>query len=48
MRIDDVVCTFCGCLCDDISVVVENNNIISVDNGCTVCNAKLLGKNRLK
>ena len=48
MRIDDVVCTFCGCLCDDISVVVENNSIISVDNGCTVCNAKLLGKNRLK
>ncbi len=48
MRIDDVVCTFCGCLCDDISVVVENNNIISLDNGCTVCNAKLLGKNRLK
>lgn len=48
MKIDDVVCTFCGCLCDDISVVVENNQILSVDNGCTVCNAKLLGKNRLK
>jgi len=48
MRIDDVICMCCGCLCDDISVVVENNNIISVDNGCTVCNTKLLSKNRLK
>jgi formylmethanofuran dehydrogenase subunit B len=48
MIIDDVVCTFCGCLCDDLRLKVENNRIVSVDNGCTIGNAKFLGKNRLK
>ncbi|NYT06598.1 MAG: formylmethanofuran dehydrogenase subunit B, partial [Methanomicrobiales archaeon] len=47
MKIDDVVCPFCGCLCDDLSVRVENGRIIAVDNGCTLGNAKFLGKERL-
>ncbi|KQC03387.1 MAG: formylmethanofuran dehydrogenase subunit B [Methanoculleus sp. SDB] len=47
MKIDDVVCPFCGCLCDDLTVTVENNRIIAVDNGCTLGNAKFMGKDRL-
>ncbi|MDI6726254.1 MAG: formylmethanofuran dehydrogenase subunit B [Smithellaceae bacterium] len=31
---EDVTCTFCGCLCDDISVEVEDNRIISVRRAC--------------
>ncbi len=32
--IEDVVCPFCGCLCDDIIVHVENNEIKEVENAC--------------
>ena len=48
MKVDDVICPFCGCLCDDISLTIENGMIVAVDNGCTIGNAKFLGKNRLK
>lgn len=48
MKIDDVVCPFCGCLCDDLQIKVENNRIVAVDNGCTLGNAKFLSKDRLK
>jgi formylmethanofuran dehydrogenase subunit B len=47
MKINDVVCPFCGCLCDDLEVTVEDNRIIAVDNGCTLANAKFMGKERL-
>ncbi len=47
MKVPDVVCPFCGCLCDDLQVTIENGKIIAVDNGCSIGNAKLLGKNRL-
>ncbi len=32
--IEDVVCPFCGCLCDDIVVRVENDEIREVENAC--------------
>lgn len=28
--IKDVVCSLCGCLCDDITVTVEDNKIMGV------------------
>jgi formylmethanofuran dehydrogenase subunit B len=34
MRIENVVCSFCGCLCDDIVVEVEDNSIIAVKKAC--------------
>ena len=43
----NVICPFCGCLCDDLSVTIDNNRIISVDNGCALANAKFLETNRL-
>ncbi len=32
--IEDVVCPFCGCLCDDIIVQIENGEIKEVENAC--------------
>jgi formylmethanofuran dehydrogenase subunit B len=37
----DVVCTFCGCLCDDLEVDVEANAIVGVKKAC------IIGKNKL-
>ncbi len=34
MKIENVVCPFCGCLCDDIVVEVENNRITAVKKAC--------------
>jgi len=31
LKVEDVVCPFCGCLCDDIVVYVENNEIKEVE-----------------
>ncbi len=36
MKIENVVCPVCGCLCDDIEVVVENNEIVKVAKGCAI------------
>ncbi len=40
--IKSVVCPICGCLCDDIEVTVENNEIVKMKNGCSVCEAKMV------
>ena len=34
MKIENVVCPFCGCLCDDIVVEVEDSRITAVKNAC--------------
>lgn len=39
----DVVCTFCGCLCDDIEIHVEDNKIVKAVNSCAISRAKFLG-----
>ncbi len=46
--VKNVICPFCGCLCDDLSVTIEDNRIIGIDNGCTLANSKFLGTTRLK
>ncbi len=38
----DVVCPFCGCLCDDLEVTVEENRIVKVRNGCAISTSKFL------
>ncbi len=38
----NVVCPFCGCLCDDIEVVVEGGRVISTKNACAVSRSKFL------
>ena len=39
--VEDAVCSFCGCLCDDLTVKVENGVIARVEKACSIGRAKL-------
>ena len=41
--IKDVVCTLCGCLCDDLEATVEDNRITKVGKACKLGRAKTMG-----
>src|SRR4030065_1528446 len=41
--ISNVSCPVCGCLCDDIELVVEKNVIPEVRNACGMGESKFLG-----
>ncbi len=34
--VKDAVCTFCGCVCDDMELTVENNRITKAKNACVL------------
>jgi len=38
----NVVCTFCGCLCDDIEVEVHDNQITKVKKACAIGRNKIV------
>ena len=40
---EDIVCTFCGCLCDDLIIEVSGNQIKSNKNGCPISKEKYVG-----
>ncbi|NJD75657.1 MAG: formylmethanofuran dehydrogenase subunit B [Candidatus Methanoperedens sp.] len=46
--ITDALCPFCGCMCDDITVVTENNKIIEAKHACKIGAAKIMGHHRIK
>ncbi|HEY9246180.1 MAG TPA: formylmethanofuran dehydrogenase subunit B, partial [Candidatus Methanoperedens sp.] len=46
--ITDALCPFCGCMCDDITVVVDNNKIVEAKHACKVGAAKIMGHHRIK
>ncbi len=46
--INDALCPFCGCLCDDIIVKVEDNKITDVKNACKIGASKIRGHDRIK
>ena len=49
VEVTDVVCSLCGCVCDDIVLEVENNEVVKVKRGaCSVGKSKLLGHERIK
>ncbi len=48
MIVKDAVCPFCGCLCDDIEVEVEEGRVIAVTNACELGTKKFMGEERLK
>ena len=41
-KLENVVCPFCGCLCDDIILTIEKNRIVMNENGCAISKAKFL------
>ncbi|WOF15302.1 formylmethanofuran dehydrogenase subunit B [Methanoplanus sp. FWC-SCC4] len=48
MKKTNVICPFCGCLCDDLTVNIEDNKITGVDNGCALASSKFLNTERLE
>ncbi|MCA9230975.1 MAG: formylmethanofuran dehydrogenase subunit B [Planctomycetales bacterium] len=40
--VEDAVCTFCGCVCDDIDLTVENNHITQAQRACVLGKAWFL------
>jgi len=40
--VKNVVCPFCGCLCDDIEVMVEDGHIVGTKNACRIGHAKFM------
>jgi formylmethanofuran dehydrogenase subunit B len=50
MQHSDIVCPFCGCLCDDIEVTIDDNRIEGVKNACMISRSKFLNhhQNRVK
>jgi formylmethanofuran dehydrogenase subunit B len=50
MIYEDVVCPFCGCLCDDLIITVENGEITNTKNACAISKSKFVShhQNTLK
>ena len=44
----DVVCPFCGCLCDDLEITVEENKILSTKGACVISRAKFINHSENK
>ncbi|MFX1298281.1 MAG: formylmethanofuran dehydrogenase subunit B [Promethearchaeota archaeon] len=44
-KITDVVCPFCGSLCDDLEIDIENNKVVTVYNACTIGTKKFFSAN---
>ncbi len=44
-QVTDVLCPFCGCLCDDIEILVSENKIEKVKHACRIGTAKFLRAN---
>jgi len=48
VMIKDAVCSFCGCLCDDINVEVENGKVSRVRHACRLGSSKIMGHERIE
>jgi formylmethanofuran dehydrogenase subunit B len=46
MVIEHAVCAFCGCVCDDIAVTIEDGRITQAKNACVLGKAWFLGHGR--
>jgi len=44
--IKNVVCSFCGCLCDDLEVEVSGNRILKVKKACALGMSKIIHSNK--
>ncbi len=48
MIVSDAICSFCGCLCDDIEVEVEEGRLKRVKHACRLGASKIMGHDRIK
>ncbi len=44
--IDDVACTACGCLCDDLTLTVADERIVRAERACSLAEPWLLSQNK--
>jgi formylmethanofuran dehydrogenase subunit B len=47
MIVEDAICSFCGCLCDDINVEVEEGKILRARHACRLGSSKIMGHGRI-
>ncbi len=47
MIVRDVICPFCGCLCDDLEIETEGGKIVKVQNGCALAESTFINDTRL-
>ncbi|MGD0915925.1 MAG: formylmethanofuran dehydrogenase subunit B [Thermodesulfobacteriota bacterium] len=47
MKFDHMVCVFCGCVCDDISVTVEDGRVMQAKNTCPLGKAWFLSHGQI-
>lgn len=45
---EDVICSFCGCLCDDLIVETEEGKVKRVKRACRLGSSKMMGHGRIK
>jgi formylmethanofuran dehydrogenase subunit B len=45
---EDVICSFCGCLCDDITAEIEEGALSRVRHACRLGASKMMGHDRIK
>jgi formylmethanofuran dehydrogenase subunit B len=43
-RIDNVACTVCGCVCDDLRIAVEGERVVSAEGACRLAEPWYLGQ----
>lgn len=43
--IEDVACTICGCVCDDLRITVRENRIVAAEGACQLAEPWLLAQN---
>ena len=48
VMIKDAVCSFCGCLCDDINVEVQDGKVSRVRHACRLGSSKIMGHGRIE
>ncbi len=48
VMIKDAICSFCGCLCDDINVEVQDGKVSRVRHACRLGSSKIMGHGRIE
>jgi formylmethanofuran dehydrogenase subunit B len=47
-RIEDVACTVCGCVCDDLRITLDQGRVVKADGACRLAEPWFLGQDRRK
>src|SRR5438034_877953 len=45
-RVEDVACTVCGCVCDDLRITLDQGRVIKAEGACPLAEPWFLGQDR--